>query len=156
MSTVRWNPQSDLFTASSAIDRLFDQLFRYGTPGPSSEGGVPTYTLPVDVLETDEAYVLHTSVPGISAENVEVTFEEGILSINARAVPVKADGRWLRQERPWGNWIRKMEMPKEVEPSRIEASFDNGVLTVTVPKATRAQAVHIPVATGPSQKQLRK
>jgi HSP20 family protein len=152
MSTVRWSSSGDAFAASRAIDRLFDQIFGYAPPRSEAEGGVPVYTLPVDVLETDDAYLLHASVPGIPAENVEVTFEDGILNLSAKATPTKGEGRWLRQERPWGNWVRKMEMPKEVDPARIDASFDNGVLTVTVPKAARAQAMKIPVSPGSSSK----
>jgi HSP20 family protein len=100
----------------------------------------------VDILETEDAYLLFASVPGVPSESVDVTFEEGMLTIAAKAEPFETQGRWIRQERPWGHWTRRLELPKEVEASRISAQFDNGVLVVTVPKAAKAQPVRIPVA----------
>ncbi|MBJ7613453.1 MAG: Hsp20/alpha crystallin family protein [Candidatus Dormibacteraeota bacterium] len=133
------------------MDRLFDQFLGPGQGGNQQEEGTPTYTLPVDILETDDSYVLYASVPGVAAENVDVTFEEGRLTLSARAQPFETQGRWIRQERPWGNWTRRLELPKEVDGSGISAQFENGVLVVTVPKAARVQPVRIPVAGSKSE-----
>ena len=57
-------------------------------------------------------------------------------------------GRWLRQERPWGNWTRKLELPKEVQADGIQADVENGMLRLTVPKAVTAQPVKIPIGAG--------
>jgi len=146
MATVRWFPSNDLMTATRVIDRMFDQFLGYGQTAEQDSGGTPTYALPVDVLETDSAFLLYATVAGTPSENVDVTFEDGVLSINARAVPYEQQGRWLRQERPWGNWTRKLELPKEVQPDGIAANVENGLLTVTVPKAAQAQPVRIPVS----------
>lgn len=135
-----------MLSAARAMDRLFDQFFGYGTGTP--EGGTPTYTLPVDILETDDAYQLYATVAGVPPENVEVTFEEGMLEIHVKAQPFETQGRWIRQERPWGNWSRRLELPKEVDANNISAHFDNGVLMVRVPKAAEAKPVRIPVGTG--------
>jgi HSP20 family protein len=79
-----------------------------------------------------------------------------MLTIAAKAQPFETQGRWIRQERPWGNWTRRLELPKEVDASGITASFDNGVLVVTVPKAAKAQPVRIPVGGTENQsKQLK-
>lgn len=146
MTSIRWwGPNADLMTAARAMDRLFDQFVGPGQ-GRAEENGTPTYTLPVDILETENAYLLFASVPGVPSESVDVTFDEGMLTIAAQAEPFETQGRWIRQERPWGHWSRKLELPKEVEAAGISAQFDNGVLAVTVPKATKAQPVRIPVA----------
>jgi HSP20 family protein len=149
MTSIRWwGPNADILTAARAMDRLFDQFLgpgQQGQPG-AQEGGTPTYTLPVDILETDDAYVLFASVPGVASDNVDVTFEEGMLTLTARAEPFETQGRWIRQERPWGNWVRRLELPKEIEASGISAQFENGVLIVKVPKAAKAQPVRIQVA----------
>jgi HSP20 family protein len=146
MTSIRWwGPNADVLTAARAMDRLFDQFLGPGQ-NSSQEGGTATYTLPVDILETDDSYVLYASVPGVAGENVDVTFEEGMLTITAKAQPFETQGRWIRQERPWGNWTRRLELPKEIDGSGISAEFENGVLVVTVPKAARAQPVRIPVA----------
>lgn len=144
-TTVRWwGPSSDLTNATRVMDRLFDQVFGYGST-PQVEEGTPTYGLPVDIVETDDSYILYATVAGFSADNVDVTFEDGILSISAKAAPLEQQGKWIRQERPWGNWARKLELPKEVQADGIAADVEHGVLTVRIPKAAQAQPVRIPV-----------
>jgi HSP20 family protein len=145
-----------MVTATRLIDRMFDQFF-----GPESqarersESGPPTYALPVDVIETEDSFLLYATVAGAAGENVDVTFEDGVLAITVKAAPFERQGRWLRQERPWGSWSRKLELPKEVQPDRISADVEHGVLTVTVPKAATAQPVRIPVGATRSAKQLK-
>ena len=155
MATVRWwSPTTDLMTATHVIDRMFDQFFGYGQSAEQGANGTPTYALPVDVLETDQSFMLYASVPGTASENVDVTFEDGVLTIAVRAVPYERQGKWLRQERPWGNWSRKLELPKEVQPDGIEAHVEHGLLTVTVPKVAQAQPVRIPVRAPGTQQQI--
>jgi len=76
---------------------------------------------------------------------VEVTFEVGMLSIAVKAVPFEILGKFIRQERPWGNWSRKLELPKEIDSTNIAAQFENGVLTVLVPKAAKVEPVRIAI-----------
>src|SRR4030081_1969474 len=146
MTSIRWwGPNADLMTAAWSMDLLFDRFVGQGQ-GRAEENGTPTYTLPVDILETENAYLIFASVPGVPSEKVDVTFEEGMLTIAAQAEPFETQGRWIRQERPWGHWARRLELPKEVEASGISAQFENGVLIVRVPKAAKAQPVRIQVA----------
>jgi HSP20 family protein len=156
MATVRWwTPTSDLVNASRVIDRMFDQFFGYGqTHEQEQTGGTPTYALPVDVMETETEFLLYATVAGVPGENVDVTFEDGVLAISVKAAPFERQGRWLRQERPWGNWTRKLELPKEVQPDGIRADVENGMLRLTVPKAVSAQPVKIPVGAGKGSAQL--
>ncbi len=90
--------------------------------------------------------MLYATVAGVPSENVDVTFADGVLAISVKAAPFDRQGKLLRQERPWGNWSRKLELPKEVQPDRIKADVEHGLLTVTVPKAASAKPVRIPVA----------
>jgi HSP20 family protein len=147
MATTRWfGPTADLMTATRVIDRMLDQFFGPGSAaGEQEDPGARTYPLPVDVLETDDSFVLYATVAGVPGDNVDVTFEDGVLAISVKAAPFDRQGRLLRQERPWGGWSRKLELPKEVQPDRITADIEHGVLTVTVPKAATAQPVRIPV-----------
>jgi HSP20 family protein len=153
MATIRWwSPSEDLMTATRLMDRLFDQFVSPGNSTPKQvDEGTPTYALPVDILETDDAYILYATVAGVPNENVDVTFEDGVLAISVKAAPFERQGKWLRQERPWGNWSRRLELPKEVQPDRIAADVQNGMLTVTVPKAATAQPVRIPVGSARQQ-----
>lgn len=130
--------------AHRAMDRLFEQFF--GETVPEANGAnPPTYYLPVDVFENDEAYTLVASVPGFSKEQVEITYEDGVLSIKAKPQEQKTPGRWLRQERPYGSFVRRLEVPQQVETGKISAGFENGVLTITIPKTAKPQPVKIQI-----------
>jgi HSP20 family protein len=156
MATIRWwSPSADVVTATRLMDRMFDQFFGYGHTAEQDQGGTPTHALPVDVIETDDAFLLYATVAGVPSDNVDVTFEDGVLAISVKAVPFERQGRWLRQERPWGNWTRKLELPKEVQPDGIQADVEDGTLRITVPKAATAQPVKIPVSAPRQAEQLR-
>ena len=137
-------PGYNLMTPSPSVDRMFERFFGY--PSTSPETGTPTYTLPIDILETEDAYELHASVAGVPQDAVEVTFEDGLLNIAVRAVPTQIQGKFIRQERPWGNWSRKLELLKEVDSANITAEFENGMLTVRVPKVAKAKPLRIAIA----------
>jgi HSP20 family protein len=131
------------------MDRLIEQFFGETAPGGGRPDTPPTYYLPVDIFESDEAYILVASVPGFKEDQVEVLFEDGILSIKAKAEGHEAPCHWLRQERPYGSFVRRLELPSQVETSKISAHFDNGELTVTIPKAAKPKPVKIEIGTSP-------
>ena len=68
-----------------------------------------------------------------------------MLSIAVKAVPVAVQGTLIRQELPWGTWSRRLELPKEIDSTKIAAQFENGVLRVHVPKAAKVQPVRIAI-----------
>jgi len=143
MMTTRMLVPGSLVTGARPIDRLFEQFFGYAFA--SQEEGTPTHALPVDIFETEDAYELHATVAGVPEDCVDVTFESGMLSIAVKAVPFEIQGTFIRQERPWGNWSRKLELPKEIDSAKIAAHFENGVLTVRVPKAAKVEPVRIAI-----------
>jgi HSP20 family protein len=143
-TAVRYtNPDVGFVAGPHSVDRLFEQLFGYGTA--RQENGTATYALPIDIVETEDAYHLCATVAGVPQDSVEVTFENGVLSLMVPAVPSELQGNLIRHERPWGNWSRKLELPKEVDPANIVAEFENGVLTVRVPKAAKAAPQRIAI-----------
>jgi HSP20 family protein len=124
------------------IDRLFeDVLGRDGTQG----GWAPA----VDVREEDEALVLELELPGVSPEQVEVTAENGILTVLGEKRSERKEGdearRWHLLERSYGSFRRSFQLPKGVDEAQIEAHFDQGVLTVRVPKSALPQPRKIQV-----------
>lgn len=147
MAMVRWNPWGELTSLNDQMDQLFQQVF--GEP-VGRQNGSELLTLPLDIRHTDEAYVLEASVPGFSPEEVEVTYDDGILTIRGkrRQQSEKTQGEYVRRERRTASVFRQVSLPSEVEPDRITAGFENGVLTVTVPRAAKAQPKRIPVAAG--------
>ena len=98
MAIVRWNPWSDLFDLHSHVDQLFESMS--GTETPRIGGG-DYVSLPVDIRQTDDAFVIEASVPGFRPEDVELTFDDGVLTIRGqrnRATEAK-EGSYVRRER---------------------------------------------------------
>src|SRR5207249_9416247 len=140
-TTTRYLLPGSLVAGTPPMGRLFEQFLGY--EAAIREDGTPTYALPLDILETEDAYELRATVAGVPQDSVEVTFEGGMLSIAVKAAPVAVQGTLIRQERPWGNWSRRLELPKEIDSTKIAAQFENGVLRVHVPKAAKVQPVRI-------------
>jgi HSP20 family protein len=146
MALVRWNPWGELDTLHSQMDQLFQQVFGEQL----ARNGGDTVSLPVDIRQTDNAFVLEASVPGFRPEDVEVTFDNGILTIKGERSDEaeRKEGDYVRRERRAASVYRQVSLPSEVEAERISAGFENGVLSITVPRTPKAQPKRIPVATG--------
>ncbi len=153
MALVRWNPWSDLFTLHDQIDQMLQASGRE----TEAQNGTEQFRLPVDIRQSDAAFTIEASVPGFEPEHVEVTFENGILSIKGAHDNERESARdgYVRRERSVGSVYRQIALPAEVRADEISASFHNGVLTVTVPRAQKAEPKRIPVnATAPAQRRV--
>jgi len=152
----RFSPIGELADLHSSMDRLFSDFF--GTPVPEgSEAPSRTWYLPIDIVDQGSAYQIKAAVPGFTPEEVEVTFSDGVLNISAQhrqeRTAKNGSGTYLRRELTFGNYARSMQLPGDVKSDEIKASFDNGLLTVDVPKVPAAQPIKIQI-TGKPQKQL--
>jgi len=148
MAIVRWNPWNDLYDLHSQMDQLFSTL--QGDPARTTNGGAEFTSLPVDIRQTDTEFVIEASVPGFKPEEVEVTFEDGLLTIRGQrsSETEEKKGQYVRRERRQASVYRQVGLPAEVRADEISASFDNGVLRITVPRAQKAQPKRIPVTAG--------
>ena len=146
MALIRWNPWGDLFDLHSQVDHLFQSL----GPDTVRMNGDEIAGLPVDIRQTDDAFVIEASVPGFRPEDVEVTFADGLLTIkgNRSAETEDKSGTYMRRERRTTSVFRQVGLPAEVRDDHINATFDNGVLRITVPRAEKAQPRRIPVTAG--------
>jgi HSP20 family protein len=132
MSVSRWEPMNDLMTLRQAMDRLFEDSFV--RPGRSLDRS-PVTPLPVDVYATPEAVVVRASVPGINPDDVEITIEGSRVTIRGETQPQKEEGDYLLQEQRYGPFARTLDLALPVQADKAEASFKNGLLTLTIPKA---------------------
>ena len=106
----------------------------------SREGWTPA----VDLTTTDEAYILTADLPGIRYDDLDLSVEQGILTLKGeRAAP--EDGERTRAERRFGAFKRSFSLPENADTDNISAKYENGVLTVTVPKQAKPQARKIEV-----------
>jgi HSP20 family protein len=99
-------------------------------------------TMPaVDVAETDQAYEIKAELPGLDEKNIEVKVANGVLSIKGEKQEEKEEREkdYYRRERSFGSFERSFQLPDDIEADKIEATFKNGVLSVTLPKSAEAR-----------------
>lgn len=158
MALNRWSPFGELASLHSAMDRLFGDFFGAPLLTGGDEVATPTWYLPMDIVDQGRAYQIKAAVPGFAPEEVELTYSDGMLHIAAkrteRSTSQDDNGSYLRRELTFGNYSRAIQLPGEVKQDEIKATFDNGILTIEVPKVPAAQPVKIQIEGKSSQKQL--
>src|SRR5437764_1577708 len=152
---IRWSPSTELANLHGAMDRLFDDFFGTSPPDNGVERQVSTYSLPLDVREVENGYEITAPVPGFKPDEVEVTLSDGVLRISAQrsAESSQERGGYLRREVSFGNYQRAIQLPGDVKEDDISATFEDGMLTLSVPKVPRPQPKKIQI-TGSSNKHL--
>jgi HSP20 family protein len=140
-TVVRWNPAREVAAMQNTLDRLFEdnrRAFRSSNTG----------SLALDVHETDQAYQVHAVIPGITAEAINISLHDGVLTISGEVPQFSLENsRALLLERSFGKFQRSIRLPQPVDSSAVEANLENGVLTLTLPKTPEAQPRVIPVKT---------
>lgn len=149
-------PSSDPFLdLHREVNRLFDDVFR--SSGGSSYGGSfgGMMTPRIDVVETDNELRIAAELPGVSQEDVEVMLEDDMLTLRGEKRSSHEEGQGSRRiaERSYGRFERSLQLPFRPEEGRVQASFEHGVLTITLPKPAPApeRARRIEVRGGGSQ-----
>jgi HSP20 family protein len=140
---VTTRPLGNSLDRMMSLNRVFDQAF--GVTG-GSRAWVPA----MDVAERADAYLVYVELPGVAPDQVEVSFEQNVLTIRGNkpaSFDLAADGelRLFAAERVAGAFDRSVRLPEFVDADRIEASQGHGVLTIVVPKAEAAKARRIAV-----------
>jgi len=145
MALIRWTPARDPFAFQSDLNRLFEEVL-----GVSRNPGSPVAWQPaVDVEEHPEGFTIRTELPGMKLEDVKITFADNQLVIRGekRREEEKKDGNFIRTERVYGQFERAFTLSHAVQPERISATYRDGVLEVSVPKAEEAKSREIPIKT---------
>jgi HSP20 family protein len=145
--------RSDPFlTLHREMNRLFDDVFRgFDMPttfaGPTPAGGAARWPS-LEVEETEGEYRVTAELPGLSQEDVEVLFDDGVLTMRGERRVENEDRARAFSERYYGRFERRLALDRNVEPDKISAIFENGLLTVTVPKSEpeKNRATRIPIS----------
>jgi HSP20 family protein len=153
MSLIRWNPgrelgtfPSDVLNMQREINRMFDSFFRSESPE-----GMPlaasVWTPAVDIAEDDNGYVVKAELPGVKKDQVKITMQDNVLSIRGEKEEEKESrsSSYHRVERSYGAFERRFSLPSNVRQDGIDATFKDGILTVTLPKAEEAKPKQIDV-----------
>jgi len=146
MAIVRWNPTRDLTQMREEMDRLFGQFLRRGE-GEEATWGQGLWAPPVDIYETDDAFMLKAELPGFTKDDVNIEVHENRLIIRGerkRETEAKED-QYHRVERAYGRFERAFWLPTTVDAEHIQASFKNGILEMRLPKSEKAKPKQIPI-----------
>lgn len=142
----RPSPLGEFMTLRQAMDRLFDDdVFR---PMRWNGGSFDGPALPLDVTTTADELVVEASLPGIKPEDVEITVENGTLTITGKsgAEHRSEDGSYLVQEIRRGQFSRSVTLPNGLEPDKASATFEHGMLTLRIPKAEQVKPRQIRIS----------
>lgn len=139
MAVMRFDPFRD-------IDRLAEQML--GTAGSAR---APRF-MPMDVYRERDHFVLLVDLPGVDGDSIDLNVDNGMLTIKAeRSTPEGEDLDWILSERSAGSYLRQLTLGEGVDTEHIEASYETGVLRVTIPVAEKAKPRKIQVSSGGGQ-----
>ncbi len=144
-TVTRWN--STNLNARDPLFRVLGSLFNQDLL-PSEEVSNRTWMPPVDIQETDDAYRLTAELPGLTKDDINITLENNVLRLAGERKfekDVTQEG-YHRVERTYGTFARAFTLPSQVSHDKVEAAFENGLLTITVPKAEQAKPRKIAIS----------
>jgi HSP20 family protein len=142
---IRWEPAREMMTLREAMDRLFDDAFTHPLSMTGNSWSVPA----VDMYQTDNEVVVKAALPGIKAEEVQINITGDVLSLKGEVKQneeVKEKAYHIREQR-WGAFERTLVLPANVIADKARADFENGILTITLPKAEEAKPKTINIKT---------
>ena len=140
-----WDPLGDLAIIRQEMTRLFEQVLGQGArDGQAADGA---WSPPADVSETKSDLRVQVELPGIQARHVRIDFFEGVLTIRADRPPDPTLQRdqVLQVECRYGSFVRRLTLPSPIDPDRVRATFQDGVLNIRLPKRIQSQPRYVPI-----------
>jgi HSP20 family protein len=150
MALVRWEPARELHTIQQEMNRLFNTFFDAPAGGNGGAAGGRRWVPAMDLVETEEHFVLRADLPGLDEKDVKIEVHDNVLTLSGERTyehEGKKDG-YYRLERGSGSFSRSLTLPKGVEAEGITASFDKGVLEVLVPKPAERKPRRVEINVG--------
>ena len=144
---TRWDPFQEMQTFRNLMDRFFDEPFM-ASPRLWQQGNAE-FPLALDVAEDEDNYIVKASIPGVDPENVEITLTDNVLTIKGetKGEQEKQQRNYHLRERHFGAFMRSITLPATVNPDKVEATNENGVLTLRLPKSEAVKPKRITVKT---------
>lgn len=145
---TRWEPAREMMTLRDAMDRLFDDAFTRPF-SVSREGGSNWSSPAIDMYQTGDEVVLKAALPGIKPDEVQINVTGDVLTIRGetKQEEEKQDKSWQIREHRWGAFERSVRLPTGVIADKAKAEFDNGILTISLPKSEEVKPKMISVRT---------
>ena len=154
VSLVRYQPFTRMASLRQAVDRVFDERFfvpyRFFTFGSAE-------TTPVDMYHTEKEVVVKAALPGLKPEEVDISISDGYLTIKGETKAEEKIGEedYFYREHRYGVFSRSIALPDELRTDEAEASFDDGILTLTIPKSAEVKPKQIKVKAKAKAKAIR-
>lgn len=149
MNLVKWDPFRELEDMSNRLNRVFGRPLARLEPN-SEMLTMVDWTPSADISETDTAYLIKAEIPGVKKEDVKVTIENGMLTIQGERKMEKEekDKKFHRIERSYGSFMRSFRVPEDADESSVKAEFKDGMLNVTLGKSAKAKpkAINVTVS----------
>jgi len=155
MTIVRWEPLREFSTLQNEMNRLFNTVF--DAPSPSNGGSTLRRWMPaMDLVETDDHFVLRADLPGLNEDDVKIEFEDGTLTVSGerKAEHESKNEGYYRVERAFGSFSRSLTLPQGIDPEAVTAGFDRGVLEVRIPKPEERKPRRIEIGNAGGQKTI--
>lgn len=148
MALVRWEPVRELSSLQQEMNRLFNGFF--DTPRGTAVGHGTRFLPAMDLVETDDHFVLRADLPGLREEDVKVELEDNVLTISGerKAEHEERKEGYYRVERSFGSFSRSLALPEGVSAEGIQAAFDRGVLEVKIPKPEQRKPHRVTIGVG--------
>ncbi|MFZ0486882.1 MAG: Hsp20/alpha crystallin family protein [Arenicellales bacterium] len=152
MNQLARTPESgSLWGALDDFDSLFDDFWRPLGRTRQGAGNGGAFAPALDVTETESEYRVRADLPGIKKDDLDISIQDGVLTINAETKyedEAKKEGRLIRQERRYGKFVRSMRLGDSVDVSKVKAEYKDGVLSLVLPKAEEVRPKRIDVKVG--------
>jgi HSP20 family protein len=148
MALVRWEPVRELTSLQNEMNRLFNTVF--DTPTTANGGTLRRWIPAMDLVETDDHFVLKADLPGLAEGDVSVEVEDNVLTVSGERKSEHEDKRegYVRVERSYGAFRRSLTLPDGIDPEAVTASFDKGVLEVRIPKPEERKPRRVAIQVG--------
>jgi HSP20 family protein len=146
MALVRWDPIRELDSLQGDMNRLFDRFFEGRTGNATSRRWIPA----MDLVETEDHLVLRGDLPGMTEDDVNIEIKDNVLTVSGdREAEHEDKGEgYHRVERSFGSFSRSLSLPHGIDPEKVDAKFDNGVLEVRIPKPAEAKPTRVQIGKG--------
>jgi HSP20 family protein len=150
MALVRWEPVRELTSLQSEMNRLFNTFFDTPTTGGNGSNAVRRWVPSMDLVETDEHFVLRADLPGLTEADVSIELEDNVLTVSGERKAEHEDKKegFYRMERSFGQFRRSLTLPDGVDADGIGATFDKGVLEVRIPKPEERKPRRVAIQVG--------
>jgi HSP20 family protein len=156
MAIVRWEPLRELASIQNEMNRLFGTVFDAPATGGNGGSTLRRWMPAMDLVETDDHFVLRADLPGLDEGDVNIEVEDNVLTVSGerKAEHETAKEGYHRVERAFGSFSRSLTLPEGVDAEAVTANFERGVLEVSIPKPEQRKPRKISIGVGNAPKTI--